>query len=562
VQNVNVERLTKKAKEDKEAPLEEKAEEKQAQEEEKVKEFNIIPAGLADRDQILNRSYDDLLYFGRAFLPKDFLNKSKSPEFHKRIAKKLISTVPGGRICNILPRGFGKSVMAKSAIMHKMCFAPQGERQFVAWVAEEQGQAIDHLKYIKTHIEYNDMIRYYFGNLAGDAVGNRWTEKDIVTAKGDRLLAKGTTQRLRGRTEIDVRYTGIVLDDFESELNTKTPDRRDEIKKWVVSTVYPALEETPGNEGWIWLMGTIVHYDSFLQMVYEGFSDAVKNGNPYPWNVEFIRAMDDGKSMWPEQFSMKKLESKRKEFIEAGLVNKFSQEYMNDARDITNAAFKIDRVQHHRMSFRRAGNFTYLIDGDDAIPVNVYLGVDLAHTATVRSDFQVILVLAVDSEGHRYVLDYFREKIPTFDVPNEIIKMAEKYSPVRRVTIETVAAQEMVRDMVERISYEHRRLIPGIFKGVKPPPGIKKEDRLETALGPLINGKRLYIKKSMTEIVDELFEHPKAKHDDILDALYYANYYARPIRSGRTDVANLEELVENRKNPIKTTYNWLTGARI
>ena len=116
--------------------------------------------------------------------------------------------------------------------------------------------------------------------------------------------------------------------------------------------------------------------------------------------------------------------------------------------------------------------------------------------------------------------------------------------------------------MVERISIDQRRLLPGIFKGVKPPAGIKKEDRLETSIGPLVNSKRLYVKKSMTEIVDELFEHPKAKHDDILDALYYANYYARPIRSSRIDVSSLEELVEKRRNPIKTGYNWLTGARI
>jgi phage terminase large subunit-like protein len=543
--------------------LEEKKKSKSPQEEEEiVEDFNIIPGGLVERDEILKNSYEDMLYFGRAFLPKDFLDKSKSPNFHTRIAEKLISTVPAARICNILPRGFGKSVLAKAAIMHKICFSPKGERQFVAWVAEEQGQAIDHLKYIKSHLEYNSMIRYYFGNLAGDHVGNRWTEKDIVTAKGDRLLAKGTTQRLRGRTEIDVRYTGIVLDDFESELNTKTPDRRDEIKKWVVSTVFPALEETPGREGWIWLMGTIVHYDSFLQMVYEGFSDAVKHGKSYPWDVEFIRAVEEGESMWPQQFSLAKLEAKRNEFIEAGLVNKFSQEYMNDARDITNAAFKIDRIQHHRMRFRRSGNFTYLIDGDDAIPVNVYIGVDLAHTATVRSDFQVILVLAVDAEGNRYVLEYFREKIPTFDVPEHIIEMSNKYRPVRRVTIETVAAQEMVRDMVERLSLTQRRLLPGIFKGVKPPAGIKKADRLETSLGPILNSKRLYVRKSMTEIVDEFFEHPKAKHDDILDALYYADYYARKPLSTKISSSEIGKKEASGKKISQIAYNWLTGARV
>ena len=484
--------------------------------------FNIIspPSELSSKDEILSRAYKDLLYFGRAFLPNDFLNKSKSPFFHQEISKKLITTKPGARLCNILPRGFGKSILAKAAILHKICFSASDERNFIAWVAEEQGQAIDHLKYVRNHLESNMSIQYYFGSLAGDLVGKRWTEKDLVTSKGDRIIAKGTTQRLRGRTEIDVRYTGIVLDDFESELNTKTPERRSEIKKWVVSTVYPALEESPGREGWIWLSGTIVHYDSFLQTVVDGYREATKN---------------------------------------MGMLNKFAQEYMNDARDISSASFKIDNIQFHNGIFKKEDNFTFLEMNGDMIPINVFMGVDLAATATSTSDYQVILVLAIDAEKNRYVLDYFRERIPTFDLPEIIIKYARKYSPVRRVNIETVAAQEMVRDMTTRLAGEDRRLMPGIFKGVRPPGKIKKQDRLETALGIIVNSKRLYIRKSMTELVDEMFEHPVSRHDDLMDGLYYADYYSRPPASGKYKKGDSSTI-----NKIKKTfksYNWLTGAR-
>ena len=278
---------------------------------------------------------------------------------------------------------------------------------------------------------------------------------------------------------MDVRYTGIILDDFESELNTKTPERRAEIKKWVVSTVYPALEETPGNEGWIWLSGTIVHFDSFLQMICDGYNKAKKNGTSYTWDLTFMRAIMDGEPAWADQ--------------------------------------------HHAYEYKCENKFGYIADRDNAIPVNVYIGVDLAATASETSDYQVILVVAVDSNNNRYVLEYFRERIPTFDVPLKIIEMTKKYHPVKRVTIETVAAQEMVRDMVTRLSATERRLMPGIFKGVKPPPGIKKQDRLETSLGPMINSKKLYVREEMTELVDEVFEHPKPRHDDILDALYYAD---------------------------------------
>ena len=235
---------------------------------------------------------------------------------------------------------------------------------------------------------------------------------------------------------------------------------------------------------------------------------------------------------------------------------------MNDARDISNASFKIDRIQYYNGVCKSEGRFNYIIEGEDAIPVNVYIGVDLAATASETSDFQVILVMGIDANNNRYVIDYFRERIPTFDVPQKIIEMAKKYSPVRRVTIETVAAQEMVRDMVTRMSANEKRLLPGIFKGVKPPARIKKEDRLETTLGPIVNSKKLYLQRHMTELVDELFEHPKPRNDDIMDALYYADYYARVPKSQRMPKDEIETKEdETRKFTVKKTYNWLTGSR-
>jgi len=124
-----------------------------------------------------------------------------------------------------------------------------------------------------------------------------------------------------------------------------------------------------------------------------------------------------------------------------------------------------------------------------------------------------------------------------------------------------VAAQEMVRDMVTRMAATDRKLIPGIFKGVKPPGGIKKADRLETSLGPIVNNKKLYIRREMDEIVDEFFEHPVPKHDDIMDALYYADYYARAPLSGRTNVSNIgDDIMPIRA--AKRYYNWLTGAKV
>ena len=115
---------------------------------------------MKERDEVLAKSYNNLIYFGRAFLPRDFMNKSASPDFHFDVAKKLIRTDPGGRTCVVMPRGFGKSILSKAAIMHKLCFSNKDKQNFVAWVSEEQSQSIDHLKYLRNHFEVNKKIKY------------------------------------------------------------------------------------------------------------------------------------------------------------------------------------------------------------------------------------------------------------------------------------------------------------------------------------------------------------------------------------------------------------------
>ena len=65
----------------------------------------------------------------------------------------------------------------------------------------------------------------------------------------------------------------------------------------------------------------------------------------------------------------------------------------------------------------------------------------------------------------------------------------------------------------------------------------------------------------MTEIIDEFFEHPVPRNDDILDALYYADYYARAPRSTAMGVEAYEK-EGKKKGTVKKYYNWLTGAKI
>ena len=129
-----------------------------------------------------------------------------------------------------------------------------------------------------------------------------------------------------------------------------------------MSTVEPALENSKGNEGAIWLIGTIVHFDSFLQGIYDGNEQAKKEDREYAWKVIYHKAIDNGIALWPNYFSIKKLNEIRRRFQDVGLTHKFAQEYLNEARDLENAKFKVDRLTNYDGEFVSKGNFAYLVD--------------------------------------------------------------------------------------------------------------------------------------------------------------------------------------------------------
>ena len=73
---------------------------------ENPKPFNIVPPPSESKinDDVLKKSYTDLIYFGRAFLPKDFLNKVYSSKHEtvlaveiKACGKEEVKVIDGGQ---------------------------------------------------------------------------------------------------------------------------------------------------------------------------------------------------------------------------------------------------------------------------------------------------------------------------------------------------------------------------------------------------------------------------------------------------------------------------------
>ena len=514
-----------------------------------------LNGNISKNEEILQLAYKDLITFGKLFSPQDFLATS-TPPFHNRMSDIMLDRTKQ-QVAMILPRDHAKSTMAANAILHRFLFATKDKPEFICWVGEAQDQAIDNLQWVSSHIYENPAVHYYFGDLTG----SKWTKTDIWLKNDSRMIAKGTSQRIRGKKQLSTRYTLIVLDDFESEGNTKTPESRQAIRNWVTAAVYPAIDFDKG--GSLWCNGTIVHYDSFLNNILTEYNKTRRDGTEYSWKIFSKKAIEDGKPIWKSRWSLPKLEARKQFYIDSGTPSKFYQEYMNQARAPEDVIFTEEDINKSlydgTCKFDTSSDCWY-IDMEDGSKVylTLFMGVDPASSLSTRADFSVIMITGVSSNNEYYIVDYWRERALPMDCAEQIFTMYDQYKEkFRRINIETITYQEMLRDYVMRRGKEEGKYLPGIHMGIKNYANQKKKDRLFEGLQPLFKAGAVHIKRSQTDLISELMDFPKGSHDDTIDAFWLSTQFTRNIKPR---IKKAEE--DSRKRPVKRQYNFMSGARV
>ena len=462
----------------------------------------------------LKKLKKDIGLFGRTMFPTA-LNKT-IPPFHNEIYKSL-SDETLRRVLIAAPRGTAKSTVTSLILpLHKIAFKSSGEDLFIVIISESQSQSINFLSRIKYHLDNSKNFKQMFGNY-GAETAKRWTNNDIVLANGARIIAVGTGQRVRGFIEGDTRPNLIIIDDYESELNAATAEGRAKNRKWVTEAVIPSLSD----EGRVVMIGTVISEDCFLYWAKESSA----------WNVLWYAIYgDDGKSIWEERFPEERILQIKSEFESVGNLNGFYQEYMNEAQSPDNAPFKPQYVQLHHYTYKRENGQNLLVrnvgDKPDIKPVDIYCGIDPASSLSARSDFFVVATMAVDGDGNKYIIDILRDKMDPALQPEAIINVYKKYKP-RKMKIETVGYQEALRSNVRKMMLEQSLYIPGLEKGIKP--RQRKSERLLSLVAPLARGE-FFFRPEDIHAQQEFLSYPRGKHDDILDAIYYAIDGVKPCR--------------------------------
>lgn len=132
------------------------------------------------------------------------------------------------------------------------------------------------------------------------------------------------------------------------------------------------------------------------------------------------------------------------------------------------------------------------------------------------ADSTAIVVVGVDSDNNRYILDIDRFKTDRIqEYYNHVIAIHNKYNLKKLRAEVTVAQQVIVTALKDKLAENSIRLVIEDYR-----PYAKKEERMMAVLRPLYEDHRVFhYRGGNCELLEEELKQLKPAHDDIKNAL-------------------------------------------
>ena len=450
-----------------------------------------------------------MILFGKVTVPNMF--SSESPQFHYTIADALMDD-DIKQVNIIAPRGHAKSSIVGGIYPLYHLVFDKGKKLIVL-VSRTQDHAIKLLGTLKDVLDYSTQFRSIFGYWGMNSARS-WAKTEVELKDGSMIVCKGTGQQLRGIKVGNQRPTLIVVDDPEDENNTKTSEAMEQNLRWLLQSAVPSLDP---NKGKIAVIGTPQHQRCLVETLKE-----MKGWE----NMHFAPDMGKQVALWEAWQPIKKLQQKKEELESINRISVFYREYLCEIVGDEDQLFKEEYFRYYD------GGLEFNDDGDafirfkerdgkhdnELVPVNIFMGVDPASSTKQTADYSTVVSVAVDSKNNKYVLPYYRKRSTPMRLADSILAQFKKYKPAK-TRIETVGYQEMLREYLKEQAEIEGLFIAGLE--IRENPRNSKSSRLETLEPHFAQGK-VYIRKDMEELKNELLLYPRGKHDDLLDGLFYA----------------------------------------
>jgi predicted phage terminase large subunit-like protein len=405
---------------------------------------------------------------------------------------------PANKKLLLLPRGHLKTAIINKGFVIKSLLNNPNIRILIANQVWDKSREM--LREIKGYLQDKTDLPKIFGNF----VSSLWNEEKIEIAQRTKSLAAPTI----GTTGVEAEMTSthfdlIILDDLMGLQNYKTKDQRDKVRAF-----YRSMINLLEPSGTLIVLGTRWHLDDLYQTILDNERDY--------YDVMVRSVVEDGRIIFPKKFNLKfngitKQWEQAKErtmdyinFLKKSTGQDFFSQYMNNPTDDENQLFKTSYFKHY--SERPANLF-------------VTMCVDPAISESQSADYTGIVVAGRAPDKKIYVLDTLRGKWGSpKDIVDQIFLMKDKWRP------DVIAIEENGFQKALRYWAEDEMKRTGIFfniETVKSPvkrDGLVKEYRIK-GLEPYYRNGYMYHQSWMKDLEEELAQFPRAKHDDLSDAL-------------------------------------------
>jgi len=290
-------------------------------------------------------------------------------------------------------------------------------------------------------------------------------------------------------------------------------ERREKFKRWV----YGALLPCRSQNGIFRIVGTILHMDSFLEGLMPRENDKLtvheelktySTRTSTQWKSVKYKAhnSDYSQILWPDRRTAKEFREIRQDYIDRGLADVYSQEYLNIPIDESNTFFK-------------KADFASIREEDRKKKLNYYIAGDFAISERERADYTALIVGGMDEDGILHIKNVIRDRMDGLQIVDTMLALQRVYDPLA-FGIEDTQITKAIGPFLNRVMIEQN-----VFINILPlkPHRADKQTRARSIQARMRAGAVKFDKSAdwYQTLEDELMRFPRDKHDDQVDAIAY-----------------------------------------
>ena len=339
---------------------------------------------------------------------------------------------------------------------------------------------------VKNHLRKNELYKELYGGEEGFYDKNlKWSEDEVeIPGRSLGTREASVTAVGVGGNLVSQHYSMIIADDLMNETNSATRFQTDKVIDWW-KRAFSLLD----YDGEMVIIGTRWSYYDLYSYVVDNFSDTTDI---------YIRGAynEDGSLYFPEllnEAKLKELKGRQGSYI-------FSSFYLNDPVDEDSALIKKSQIKYYEEAPKN---------------LNIFTVCDPAVSQSTQADHSCILVIGVDPFNNWYVLEVRRDKWTVGELIEQLFATYEMWKPIT-MTIEVIGQAQGLMTPIHDEEDRRNRYLPLIE--IKSRPDIKKENRIRSVLQPRFERGKIFIRKEMEDLEEELLKFPRG-NDDMIDAM-------------------------------------------